>query len=1032
MRPILIVVALAGMTVAGCAVPGPADYAGRNGAAAGAIDVGRNASGEACTLQGAGSSRSADIFCGSWEQPSAHIRRGEDASAAALPGLAAAGSWRAALDARLDCMAPVATTVLGGAPAMVLQCKRRIGGWPQVALVTAIDGHVFYADGVLPSLPVIERGIGVRSGRLAAGAAAPASGADALLAARLAAQSFSSGDIGHFDELMLAGGRANLSQSFPAAEAAFRAALALQQKALGRDSPDIVASLVPLAVQLSDEGRTAEADTLFAQADRLTPLASDRTAAARLAHYRALHAVNQGKYDVALGLIDRATAGYAALLPTDVIHHPPTAARPVAFTTDHRLAALPTDQPLLVDPTQRVALIGVVETLRYRAIILRALNRPAESETAIRLGAEIAAGSGMRQPILTARLFRTAATTDGLRGETASALSGLQRSSADFDVALPGTRPVAETALLRAATLRRQGLAADALAQCRTGTALLRGLKVGTSADLLDPCLGIYAAAADTAGAGRQGLLGEMFEAAQLTQGGITSQQIAQAAARLGETARDPKVGEAIRRRQDAGGVLSALYRQRESRLQNRPPEPLDGPAIAPAELDRKISAAQADLADADAALQAASPNFGQLVQQVVPARDVIAALAPDEAFVSIVLSGSQPSQHGWIFLLRPGVISVAPIGTTELEIATLVKRLRAGIELGADDKLPRFDAEAAQRLYTATLAPVEAAMHGATSLIVAPGGPLLAIPFGVLLTGPGDPARLAEAPWLIRRMAVAHVPSAANFVSLRRIAATSKATRPWFGFGDFRPVPLALARHSFPAACADSAQLFAGLPPLPFARRELEAARGLLGGAASDELEGAGFTAAAVRQAHLKDMRVLHFAAHALLPQELRCQSEPAIVTSVPANATDASGALLTASEVTGLDLDADMVILSACNSGGPGGGTAGESLSGLARSFFYAGARALVVTHWSVNDQTAAYLVADMLRRVGENHGVGAAEALRGAELGMIDAAGHDLPAELAHPFYWAPFALIGEGRGRTEGSKQAVLFEKRTKNF
>ena len=75
-------------------------------------------------------------------------------------------------------------------------------------------------------------------------------------------------------------------------------------------------------------------------------------------------------------------------------------------------------------------------------------------------------------------------------------------------------------------------------------------------------------------------------------------------------------------------------------------------------------------------------------------------------------------------------------------------------------------------------------------------------------------------------------------------------------------------------------------------------------------------------------------------------------------------------------MQLDADVVILSACNSGGPNGETSGESLSGLARAFFYAGARALMVTHWSVNDQATAFLVAGTLKRVGSDH-LGVAEA-------------------------------------------------------
>jgi CHAT domain-containing protein len=235
----------------------------------------------------------------------------------------------------------------------------------------------------------------------------------------------------------------------------------------------------------------------------------------------------------------------------------------------------------------------------------------------------------------------------------------------------------------------------------------------------------------------------------------------------------------------------------------------------------------------------------------------------------------------------------------------------------------------------------------------------------------------------------------------------------------------LAQARQSFAADCADSASLFSGLPPLPFAKRELEAARVLLGANAGDELLGTSFTADAVLKAKLKDYRILHFATHALLPAELRCQSEPSIVTSAPAGATNAAGALLTASQVVGLDLDADTVILSACNSGGPGGSTAGESLSGLARSFFYAGARSLMVTHWSVNDQAAAFLVADTLRRLraGEGGG-GISAAMRAAQLGILDSAGKDLPAAIAHPFYWAPFALIGDGSGRKTGGAVTAM--------
>jgi CHAT domain-containing protein len=131
----------------------------------------------------------------------------------------------------------------------------------------------------------------------------------------------------------------------------------------------------------------------------------------------------------------------------------------------------------------------------------------------------------------------------------------------------------------------------------------------------------------------------------------------------------------------------------------------------------------------------------------------------------------------------------------------------------------------------------------------------------------------------------------------------------------------------------------------------------------------------------------------------------------------------LLTASDVVGVNLDANVVILSACNSGGPGNSTSGESLSGLARAFFFAGARAMLVTHWSINDQTSAFLVADTLRRLAGNEDGGLAGALRAAQLGLLDQAGKGLPVALAHPFFWAPFALIGEGVGQFGPTRSAM---------
>lgn len=1007
--------------LAGCARPPASAYVSDLGANAGArtagIGVGKNAAGEACTAQpgsvGPTEGRAEDIFCGTWQQPSARVQESPAGDPAAL---ATSGPWRTALDTRFACQAPTSSTILDHAPALVMQCTRLVGGWPHLAIVATIGKKTYLADGVLPSTPAMERAIGIMAGLLRPGSNETMdSGTEALTARRLAAEAFSSGDVGRYDDLMSAGTRANLAEDFAAAETAFRAALALQQKALGPDNPNTVAPLMHIALQVSDQGRFSEADALFARADRLVNGAADPTAKPRLLHYEALNDINQGRYKQALALLDRAEAGYAALLPPEILDARPVPPSIPAFFRRGaalNLSSVGATQDLLIDPTVQTALMGVVEVRRNRAIALRGLGQTEASVAAMRSARALALANGLTASIIDARLFRTFGTTVAAIGDTGAASSDLAESADAFRMSLPRTRPVAETELLRAGAFARAGEPGAALDLCRSAVALLRSLKAGTRPALLDPCLDVYAATAAKMGKDGQPLLAEMFEAAQLAQGGVTSQQIAQATARLSVNAKDPKVAEAIRKRQDASNALDALYRERDQLVRAH------ANAKDMAGMDKEVADARTALADADAALQAAAPNYGQLVQQVSPAKDVLAALRPGEAFAAIVVS----THGGWTFLLRDGRISVAATGANLPQTTELVQRIRASIE-PTTQTLPVFDTKSAHLLYTDLFGGVANELKGASDLIVVPTGPLLSLPFEVLLTGEASPTALAAAPWLVRQFPISHVPAAANFVALRKIAGGSRATRPWFGFGDFRPVTLAQAEKTFPGStCADSAKLFAGLPTLPYAKRELEAARALLGASPSDELLGPAFTAAAVEKADLKDYRILHFAAHALLPSDLKCQSEPAIVTSAPAGATSANGALLTASDVVGLNLDADAVILSACNSGGPGGSTAGESLSGLARAFFYAGARALLVTHWSVNDQAAAFLIAETLQNLRQHPEQGMAAALRQAQLGVLAEAGRSLPAEIAHPFFWAPFALIGVS-GRVPGAQAAL---------
>ncbi|HET6198419.1 MAG TPA: CHAT domain-containing protein, partial [Acetobacteraceae bacterium] len=503
---------------------------------------------------------------------------------------------------------------------------------------------------------------------------------------------------------------------------------------------------------------------------------------------------NQGQLEQALTLLTQADSAYANEIPADALTakaRPSGPANSFARAGQIRLADLMPSQDLITDPRAQSALLGLIEARRNRAIVLRVMGRGDEANAVLKSATDLARGNGLSRPILNARLYRTSGLAAAARGENDQALDDLQLSTSAFDRSLPGSKPLADTYLLRARQLAKGGRGDSALPICRNAVQSLAALKTGTTPVLMASCLDIYAAAA--AKQKDQQLLAEMFTAAQLAQGGITSQQIAQATARLSENSRDPKVAEAIRHRQDASAKLSDLYRKRDELAEaQKAGASVAAGATAGADLDKQIADAQTTLADADAALQAASPNYGQLVQQVVPVKDVFGALHPNEAFAAITLS----DEDGWMFLLRNNTISVSKIDGGLKQIAELVRRVRAGIELTANG-LPNFDIADAQKLYQMTLGGVEKDLAGATSLVVAPAGPLLSLPFEVLLTGPAEPANLADAPWLVRKYTLAHVPAPSNFVSLRKIAAGSRATRPWFGFGDFHPVTLAQAQKT-------------------------------------------------------------------------------------------------------------------------------------------------------------------------------------------------------------------------------------------
>jgi CHAT domain-containing protein len=374
------------------------------------------------------------------------------------------------------------------------------------------------------------------------------------------------------------------------------------------------------------------------------------------------------------------------------------------------------------------------------------------------------------------------------------------------------------------------------------------------------------------------------------------------------------------------------------------------------------------------------------------------------------------------------------PFGADALsqKVAVLRRGLDVGKAYDASGKSGLYDLALANELYAALFAPVEALVKDKRSLLVAPSGALTALPFHLLVTekpAAAIPDKLEgyrDAAWLLRRQAVSVLPSVASLNALRGFARRDQAVKPMTGFGDplFNPSGSGNERRTasrsvtglaytdfWQGAGVDRGKLALALPQLPDTADELNAVGKDLGVVAADIHLGADASETTVKRAPLADYRIVYFATHGLVAGDIKGLAEPSLALSIPKQPSALDDGLLTASEVAGLKLNADFVVLSACNTIA-GDKPGAEALSGLARAFFYAGARSLLVTHWAVDSAAATRLTTSTFDLLKAEPKLGRAEALRRAMLTYLDDASSP---RNAYPALWGPFALIGEGESR-----------------
>jgi CHAT domain-containing protein len=782
-------------------------------------------------------------------------------------------------------------------------------------------------------------------------------------------------------------------------------------------------ALVNEALQKSNLGRYAEAQALFARAAALA--GNEPVTARRLRNYRAMHLLNQGLAADALAELERPVPSPMAQDQLrQLVIDPATAAQLSAESPGSRqlggLAGLtPQDKAQILDG-QALQLRGTVMRLLDRdAEAAESLRRALDELVAIREG-RIAATMWMRAQILD-ELASIAET-----GGDASVAESLYREAVGvLEVDYPGSPALLSAQGRLAAYQARTGRTEEANALFRQIVAAVaeNGQSSPILRRLLEPYFALLVQGGDSPEA-----VADLFAASQvLVRPGVAQTQAILARELSGgsdEASRLFRQSVNLTREIERGRVELA----RIDAAENRTAADAERAMVLRGEIDRLQQdqlATQSRLAD--------FPRYRVVAGNAISLADVQSLLREGEAYFKMMVV--EDDAYG--IFIAPGGARAFRLGASPAELERQVDALRATI-LIVENNQPLtypFDVALAHQLYQQLFGAVDAELAGVRHLVFEPDGALLRLPPNLLVmnragvesyqaraTEPGhDDFDFRGIEWLGRRRDISTAVSARAFRDVRR-APASDAAIDYLGFGQNEPASAFYATSgsgtrglAMSGSDACDWPLVAWNRPIP--ADELFTARRAIASATNgtgEVVTGEAFTDTSIRQrSDLDEFRILHFATHGLVSgPKPECPAQPALLTSFGGEGSDG---LLTFSEIFDLRLDADLVILSACDTAGHGSRVAAEAagiatggdfaLDGLVRAFVGAGGRIVVASHWPVPEDFDATgrLISGLFQAPP---GTGTAAALRSAQLALMD------DAKTSHPYYWSGFAVVGDG--------------------
>lgn len=977
-----------------CASLGPAVYVCAQGLPSeigGEYTVGKNLTGDECKLRRiqpggwGGSAERYSLYCEGWSQPSGHlivVRQGERP----LAWLLEESGWAQDIQAAGHCEAPQAETSIEGVEAMARRCQHRLG-WRRLMLAARSGPDVFVADFLPNNAPLIEGAMLTAMGRT--GPTVSTAQGKRMVALRAMEELIgkdadlpSIKEIGAIFEQSRLAYNQHEARLYRQSELTWRRVLAAQERLFGLESPALASTLLQMAHPVRNQRRIDDALALVKRSEPFILKSRDPVLIAQRYSSLAYDALFRRNYTAT-----------------------------VAFAND-AIIALPDIWP--------GAAGSQAEAYFSLAVGKYWLKDYEGAERAVRKSVQL---------FIKARGFDNTWTNRGrmLLGKVLTAQKKFDEASAQLADALHSAERMfgrtiwwANAKVLEAGLASAMGQPARALDAYRAFASVAAREEFSCYySPCFSPYLDLLVAQGGTDSEKEQAALREAFSVVQLVESPVVSAAINQLAARVG--AGDQGISAYTRSQQDLGEQEIRLRAQLMA--ETRKPEKRRSKDKEEA-IERQIRQLRARIDEGEMKMQDRFPQYAQLMsRKPVDAQRISELLQADEG----LLYFSHVGDKGYTFLMHRGRLKLHAVKLSREELRQKIAALRAGLTVTGGQLRP-FDADAAHTLYRDLVGPLLDDPGPLRRLVVLPTGPLLSLPPDVLVsTKPGNKGKTA---WLVRQFSISVAPDVRALMNLRGIDKSATTASGFLGVGN--PKFAAYAADKAPNKQASgrsaknrglhivaSSQIFAGdacaenwdvraqvakLAPLPESADEVRAMSAALGAGKGTLLLEEKATKLELRKAGPETKDIIAFATHGLLPEDLYCEKEPSLALAPGSPGVAQDDGLLRASEIAVMRLQASLVILSACNTAGADGQLGGESLSGLVRAFFYAGARNVLATHWPIASQPTVDLTTGMARK--RALGLTWSDALRESKVQIMD------NPETSHPFFWGAFSLVGGG--------------------